>query len=478
MKLRWKFVVLFVLLLLPLFIIQGYLIDSLGEPFFLSSFLGLMIVIPLAYFFAAFFTRPVRRMTQMARRIAKGSLKGEGDFDPRDEYGELSKAIDEMGAELRNKIETISKEKDYLQTVLRGMKEGVLVVDGRGRILTVNDALRNLLSLSSTLTDKTPLEVIRNSELEGTIRRVIETGKSVTFELNLLSAGGKTFEVNVVAISPSPETADSHREGARGAITVFHDITRLKELEKVRQDFVANVSHELRTPLTTIKGYAETLLEGALHEEVAPQFIEIINRHTDRLTKIVDDLLMLSKVESKELHLKPGRLPVAELIGDVVDFVKGAAEKKGISILQGDIAASLAVEADRGYLEQVLINLLDNAIKYTSGGGRVTVSAIEKDQKEIQFSIEDNGIGIPKEDIRRIFERFYRVDKGRSKELGGTGLGLSIVKHIIQAHGGNVWAESQLGKGSIFYFTLPKYPVEKNPMVTGVPHPGGKGYTS
>ncbi len=165
---------------------------------------------------------------------------------------------------------------------------------------------------------------------------------------------------------------------------------------------------------------------------------------------------MLSKVESKEFHLKPERLPLSELINDVVEFVKEAAEKKKISILQSDIPISLAVEADRTYLEQVFTNLLDNAIKYTSEGGRVTLSAIEKDQKEIQFSIEDTGIGIPKEDIHRIFERFYRVDKGRSKELGGTGLGLSIVRHILQAHGGKIWAESELGKGSTFSFTLPK----------------------
>jgi len=456
MKLRWKMIVLFVSLLVLLLMVQGYFVHFLRKPLFLSSLFGLMIVIPLAYLVAIFFTRPIRKMTEMAKQLAKGGLKREVDVDPEDELGRLSKAIGEIGAELRNRIEEISKEKDYLQTVLRGMMEGVLVVDGRGHILTVNDALRNLLSLSSTLIDKTPLEVIRNSELEGAIRRVIETGKNVTFELNLPSSGGKTFEVNVVGLSPSPEVTALQREGARGAITVFHDITRLKELEKIRQDFVANVSHELRTPLTTIKGYAETLLGGALKEEVAPQFIEIINRHADRLAKIVEDLLMLSKVESKEFYLKPERLPLAELINDVVGFVKEAAEKKKISILQSDVPISLSVEADRAYLEQVFTNLLDNAIKYTSEGGKVTLSAIDKDQKEIQFSIKDNGIGIPKEELHRIFERFYRVDKGRSKELGGTGLGLSIVKHIIQAHGGKIWAESELGKGSTFYFTLPQ----------------------
>ena len=165
---------------------------------------------------------------------------------------------------------------------------------------------------------------------------------------------------------------------------------------------------------------------------------------------------MLSKIESKEFQLKIEVIPLPDFISDVIVFVKEAAEKKKVSISQSKISSSLAVEADRNYLEQILINLLDNAIKYTPEGGKVTISAIEKNQREIQFSIEDNGIGIPKEDIPRIFERFYRVDKGRSQELGGTGLGLSIVKHLVQAHGGRIWVESQLGKGSTFYFTLPK----------------------
>jgi two-component system phosphate regulon sensor histidine kinase PhoR len=165
---------------------------------------------------------------------------------------------------------------------------------------------------------------------------------------------------------------------------------------------------------------------------------------------------MLSKIESKEFQMKLEAISVRDLIDDVIDFVKGPSEKKRISVSRNEISSSLSLEADRNYLEQVLINLLDNAIKYTPEGGRITISAIEKDQREIQFSIEDNGIGIPKEDIPRIFERFYRVDKGRSQELGGTGLGLSIVKHLVQAHGGRVWVESQLEKGSTFHFTLPK----------------------
>jgi two-component system phosphate regulon sensor histidine kinase PhoR len=245
-------------------------------------------------------------------------------------------------------------------------------------------------------------------------------------------------------------------KGIRGAIAVFHDISRLKELEKIRQDFVANVSHELRTPLTTIKGYAETLLEGALKEEVAYQFVQVIKRQSDRLTKIVEDLLALSKIELKEFQLKIEILPFPELAEDVLRYIQEAAEKKKISISL-ELPSPLRVKADRHYLEQILINLIDNAIKYGREGGKITVSAVQRNQSEVEISVIDNGIGIPKEDLPRIFERFYRVDKGRSQELGGTGLGLSIVKHLISAHGGRVWAESQFGEGSTFYFTLPTY---------------------
>ena len=458
LRLQWKWMVSFTFLLVLLLMIQGYLLSFLKKSFLLSSLLSLIILIPLAYFLVRSLTHPILEVTQKAIQLVSGTLNREVQINSKDELRSLSKAIGEMGIQLRNKIEEISKEKDYLQTILKGMMEGVLVVDGRGRILMVNDALRNLLSFSSDVADKMPLEVIRNAELEAAITSVVREGKNKVLELNVTVPGGRILEVNVVGILPSSNSTGADGEGVRGAIAVFHDITRLKELEIIRQDFVANVSHELRTPLTTIKGYAETLLEGALKEEVAFQFVQVIKRHTDRLTKIVEDLLMLSKIESKEFQLKIEFISLPDFINDVIDFVKEAAEKKEISISQSKITSSQAVGADRNYLEQIFINLLDNAIKYTHEGGKVTISAIEKDKREIQFSIEDDGMGIPREDIPRIFERFYRVDKGRSQELGGTGLGLSIVKHLVQAHGGRVWVESQLGEGSTFYFTLPIFP--------------------
>ena len=203
------------------------------------------------------------------------------------------------------------------------------------------------------------------------------------------------------------------------------------------------------------KTYAETLMDGALKEDVAPQFVQVIKKHADRLEKLVEDLLMLSKIETRASALKPERLSVAELIKDTLDVIKEPAERKHVSIACEESMGSLFVDGDRNALEQVLINLVENAVKYGRQGGKIMLSAVEKDPGEIQISVKDDGIGIPPEDLPRIFERFYRVDKGRSQELGGTGLGLSIVKHIVQAHGGKVWVESEPGKGSTFYITLP-----------------------
>ncbi len=460
MRLRyhWKWVILIFFILLLLLIIQGYSHTVLKKSLFFSSLIGLVVVTPIAYLIARYLSQPIYNLTQKTIQSVSSYFRLESTSYLGDELDKLSKAIDEIAIQFRNRIDEVSKERDYLQTIFKGMAEGVLVVDERGRILVANHALRQLLHLPPSVANRSALEIIRNAQLEEAIRNVIQEGNSTSFELDLPLPLRKTFEVTVVGILSSPEEIERGDEKIRGAIAVFHDITRLKELEKVRQDFVANVSHELRTPLTTIKGYAETLLQGALQEEVATQFVQVIKRHADRLAKIVEDLLILSKVETEEFHLKLEYIPVSELIDDFTDFVKEAAENKKITISKNDISPSLSTQGDRAYLGQVLINLLENAIKYGRDGGKVIISAIETDQGEVQFSIEDDGIGIPKEDLPRIFERFYRVDRGRSRELGGTGIGLSIVKHLIQAHGGKVWAESQLEKGSTFYFTMPAYP--------------------
>ena len=455
LRFQWQFTFIFLLVLFSLLLIQGGLFFLLGRSFLFSFFICLLIAFPVVILISKYLTGPVLKMTEKVQKIVLRTSDQRIQVYSNDDLEGLLKTIDEMDSQLGKRIDEISREKDYLQTILRGMIEGVLLVDGRGRILMVNSALRQLLNLSANVTDKTPLEIIRNAELERAIRKVIQGENKVSLELKMPAPGEKILDVNVVSIMASSAEPGEKSEKGRGAIAVFHDITRLKELEKVRQDFVANVSHELRTPLTSIKGYAETLLDGALKDEIAYQFVQVIKRHSDRLAKIVEDLLTLSKIESRELDLKIESLSLSDLVNDVIALLTETVEKKKISISRQEILSSLAVEGDRNYLEQVFVNLLDNAIKYGRAGGRITISARETGQKEIQISVQDDGMGIPEQDLPRIFERFYRVDKGRSQELGGTGLGLSIVKHIVQAHGGKVWAESEFGKGSTFYFTLP-----------------------
>lgn len=425
---RWG-LILTALFLVLLFQWGGYTLLKL--PFLLASLLGLIVALPFAYLF----------LTPSFLRDRSAPIDSPGGSPPSE----------------KKLVQKISKEKDYLQTILKGMSEGVLVVDGSGRVRLVNEALRRLFPLPVEVTDKTPIELIRNVELAESLRRALLEEKENSFELALPSYPEKWFEVNVVPI-PSAPLRGNETKSPEGAIAVFHDISRLKKLERVRQDFVANVSHEIRTPLTTIKGYAETLLGGALKEDVAHSFVEIIKKHADRLTQIVEDLLMLSKLESMEFQIDLEPLCLSEILQEVIEWVGGAAQKKKVSIVHPPLPKDLWVRADRKYLEQILTNLLDNAIKYNREGGEVRIEVTSKGGKEVQVSIHDNGIGIPLEDLPRIFERFYRVDKGRSKELGGTGLGLSIVKHLVQAHGGRVWAESQLGRGSTFHFTLPNHP--------------------
>jgi two-component system phosphate regulon sensor histidine kinase PhoR len=454
MNLRFRSQLLLVLtILVAVFAaVQTLLFRYFTSSFLLSFLIALFLVLYLGYLLSKILLHPLIEMTETARQFTSNTKPP--SVYSNDEMADLKRAISEMAVRFASRIEDTSKEKNQLKAVFEGMSEGVLVIDDKGRTRMVNQALGRLFPLPSPVEDKVLLEVIRNAQLESSLRDVLEKGEHSVFEMDVPGAEMKSLEVNVLPIFRAPTEANGQRR-VMGAIAVFHDITRLRKLETIRQDFVANVSHELRTPLTTIKGYAETLLEGAIKEDVAPQFLQIIKRHTDRLTKIVEDLLTLSTIESKEFCLTLETISISELIDDVLDFMKEPAGKKGISIARSDLASPLLVRGDRKHLEQVFINLVDNAIKYGREGGKVTVSAVGTGGKEVRIAVQDDGMGIPKQDLNRIFERFYRVDKGRSQELGGTGLGLSIVKHIVQAHAGHVWAESEPGKGSTFYFTMP-----------------------
>ncbi|MGA2867112.1 MAG: ATP-binding protein [Verrucomicrobiota bacterium] len=333
------------------------------------------------------------------------------------------------------------------EALFNSMVEGLVVLDERGRIVLANRAFSDLFGVTQEVRSRTLLEALRLHELTELVDSLGTRKQVLGWELRLSRPTERWLQVNGAAIFDD--------EGRRhGTILVFHDLTRLKQLENTRKDFVANVSHELRTPLSLIQGYCETLLDGAKdNPEVAVKFLRTIERNAERLRLLIEDLLVISELESGRLQLDLQPVPLRSVVQKVLDDFK-ARPQAGSVRLSSDVP-DLNVRADPRRLEQVLANLVDNAIKYGRPDGQVTVGARAADGGQIEVFVQDDGPGLPPESLDRLFERFYRVDKARSREQGGTGLGLSIVKHIVQSHGGRVWAKSRLGHGATFFFTLP-----------------------
>jgi two-component system, OmpR family, phosphate regulon sensor histidine kinase PhoR len=344
--------------------------------------------------------------------------------------------------------QTAVDAKAQQQVLFNSMLEGLLLLDRNRRIYLANRAFNNLFGLKTELRGKTIMEALRVHELAALVERVERDGQVFDYELKLPELSERWLQVNAAAISNSA----GEREGT---ILVFHDLTRLKQLERTREEFVANVSHELRTPLSLIKGYVETLLDGARNNpEVVERFLKIIERNTQRLDLLIQDLLTISALESGRVKLNLQPVVLRPLVEKVFTDLKTRAEEKDVKL--ANQLNDLIALADAHRLEQVFANLVDNAIKYGRTQGTVTVGGRKADAGKIEVFVQDDGPGIPLESLDRIFERFYRVDKARSREQGGTGLGLSIVKHIVQNHNGEVWAKSEPGKGAAFFFTLPE----------------------
>jgi len=333
------------------------------------------------------------------------------------------------------------------ETLLNSMVEGLLLLDPQGRIELANRAFRDLFEVTTDVRGKTLLEVLRQHELTGLLNRVALEKQVRDYELKIGGLAERSVQINAAAILAS--------DGAgQGTILVFHDLTRLKQLERTREEFVANVSHELRTPLSLIKGYVETLLDGAKdNPEVSVKFLQTIHRNSERLQFLIEDLLIISELESGRVTMNFQAVHLHPLVDRVLEDFKPQAKSKRVTLTNGVPGLSVGADADR--LQQVLGNLVGNAIKYGRAEGRVEVTARAVDGGAIEVCVRDDGPGIPAEALERVFERFYRVDKARSREQGGTGLGLAIVKHIVQNHGGKVWAKSEPGKGAAFFFTLP-----------------------
>ncbi|HEX8795903.1 MAG TPA: ATP-binding protein [Polyangiaceae bacterium] len=382
-------------------------------------------------------------LTETARRMAGGDLSVRARMHGGDEVAQLGRALDRLAASLASTLEELRSRQDLQARILEAMQEGVLVVDRENRIAMVNPALRAMLLLGAEAAGKPLLEVLRHARLHDLLAEVGDTKASTSAEVDVPGLKPRRF---LVQASPLPH-------GEHGILVVFVDVTELRRLESLRREFVANASHELRTPIATVRSAAETLRSGALAEpRAAERFVDIIDRNAQRLQALVQDMLDLSKLESNEFKLRRERVELATVVPIVLGLFRERAEQKGIE-LEAIPVSALAIEGDPRGVEHVLSNLVDNAVKYCPRGAHVRVSA-EVDGDRVQLVVSDDGPGIPAEHLPRIFERFYRVDEGRSRELGGTGLGLSIVKHMVEAMRGTISVRSQVGRGSTFVVSL------------------------
>ena len=406
--------------------------------------LALALAVLLSSAAAHLASRTVRRLTETARALAKGNLNARSDVDGLDEYAELGRALDTMANNLSLSLRELRNERDRLSGILSGMQEGVLFLDHERRVALLNPALREMLLISSDSVGTTLADAIQNAELQELLERASRSREPLTSEVQIRDLKPRHLLVRVAQL-----------EGAEGGVfAVFVDVTEIRRLESVRRDFVANVSHELRTPVTAIRSAAETLQFAASDPKASATFMAIIERNAERLQDLVEDLLDLSRIESQKYSLKPERLDAEEVFAQVTGLFKERAARRNITI-ESQVARGVPeLWADPKAMEHVITNLVDNAVKYAGEGAKVRLRALEADDG-VSLFVEDNGPGIAKVHLPRLFERFYRVDTGRSRDLGGTGLGLSIVKHLVESMGGSIGVESQEGRGTSFSVILP-----------------------
>ncbi len=409
-----------------------------------ASALTILAAIGLGFLAARVASRPLADMTVTATRLAHGDFDVPIEEGSKDEFGVLWRALKSLAQQLKARIGELVAERDRLTAILAGMVEGVLVIDDAGRVIVANPAAERILGATSSIVGTTLEGAVPDAET----RRLIEScmqGVSTAAELEVVDGRGTSVAVYV---RPLPESAGG------SVVAVLRDMTALRKLMTVRRDFVANVSHELRTPVTSIQGYAETLLRGTTDEATQRQFLEIVHRQAQRIGLLVEQLLTLSEIEARDrddVAREPVR--IADVARHVAETVHGRAESRKVRVII-DAPDDVVATADREGLERAILNLVDNAIKYGKEAGEVRVGATRKDARVV-VTVSDDGPGISKEHLPRVFERFYRVDPGRSRQHGGTGLGLSIVKHLVESMDGDIAIESEPAKGTRFVVTLP-----------------------
>ena len=416
-------------------------------------FLGVICVLFAATAVVAWqkWVAPWRQIERLVRQIAGSGRPDTFLVDGGPESKRIGLALENIFARQQELARQIAGRESGTQTILRAMQDGLLVVDKSLRVTLVNQAFRKLFALPEISLGAPLLDVVRDATVDRLIEETVRTGKATQSEL--VRADPKTNSERDVEISAVPIKDDAGL--TTGAVVLFHDITQLKQTDKVRRDFVANVSHELRTPLSILRGYIETLLDNPqTSDKELSRILRVMERHSKRLGLLIDDLLTLARLESRSAGLQFSDVQLGELFQSVIrDWEKKLAEKQ-LKVIVDLSPDARTIRADETRLHEVLYNLLDNALKYSRENGEIRLRGAQHGP-EIVLSVTDNGIGISKDDLPRVFERFYRADKARSRELGGTGLGLAIVKHIAQLHGGRVEAESELGKGTTIRVVLP-----------------------
>ncbi|WP_242145539.1 MULTISPECIES: two-component system histidine kinase PnpS [unclassified Bacillus cereus group] len=441
---------------------QGYiLVKSIIEPLkdvhqktwgllIVGFVIACLVVVFLGMKITGQYIRPIESVTKVAIELAKGNYKARAYENHSDETGMLSKAINILARNLQEMTLEQEMQQDRLHTLIENMGSGMILIDSRGYISLVNRSYKEIFHVTDEeYLDRLYYESFHHTEIIELVEEIFMTEVKVRKQVLLpLDIERKHFEVY-----GAPIIGTNHEW--KGIVLVFHDITELKKLEQMRKDFLANVSHELKTPITSIKGFSETLLDGAMeNRKFCEHFLHIILKESERMQDLIEDLLDLSKIEQQGFKLNMGNVDIKDLLEDIKMVLDKKAQDKEI-MLQIDTMQHVSVIGDSSRLKQIFINLIHNAIIYTPVGGTVSVSLFE-DKQNAYVKVADTGIGISKEEIPRIFERFYRVDKARSRNTGGTGLGLSIVKHLVEAHHGMITVESKIGEGTMFTVALPK----------------------
>ncbi len=413
-----------------------------------SLVIALLVALVTSSTVAQVLSRAMRRMTDVARRMAGGDLTVRVRPAGNDEIGELGRALDLMATNLAATLTALRGERDLLNLILQSMREGVLVLDHDGRVLLVNPALRGTLGIPADAEGRAALELIRNAELSSILARAQAASGPISGEIETTGPRARRLLVHA---APLPVVNGKHQ----GLLTVFVDVTETRRLETLRKDFVANVSHELRTPITAVRSAVDTLRLTLTGDPAASErFVDIIDRNAQRLGSLVEDLLDLSRLESKDYRPEAKPVPLRIVADQALTLLRARIEEKKVDV-GNEIDAELPpARADRRAVEQVFTNLLDNAVKYCPAGASVRLRA-QKTERGLRVEIADTGPGIDPRHLPRLFERFYRVDSGRSRDMGGTGLGLSIVKHLVETMGGAIGVESTPGRGSTFWFVLP-----------------------